>query len=210
MTDQERAELKALAEGAKGWSNCNQAWLDTSEDTACATVGHITEDGETYPLAVIDCEQYYSGDSLLVAKYYAAANPASVLALLADLEEEKTRTSHYKDVAEQINSELELVRAEKEIVRGFVTERDGIIAKMQAELERLRELAATAEKWRGIASARHGDGRTVAEIQNEARAEEREACARVCEEHPDGMNMLGGAFVACAAAIRARNEKGGA
>lgn len=31
-----------------------------------------------------------------------------------------------------------------------------------------------------------------------------EACAKVCEEHPDGLNMMGGAFVTCAAAIRAR------
>ena len=35
---------------------------------------------------------------------------------------------------------------------------------------------------------------------------EREACAQVCEEHPDGLNMMGGAFVACAKAIRARGE----
>jgi hypothetical protein len=38
-------------------------------------------------------------------------------------------------------------------------------------------------------------------------AEEREACAKVCEEHPDGLNMLGGAFVTCAAAIRARGNE---
>lgn len=37
-------------------------------------------------------------------------------------------------------------------------------------------------------------------------AEEREACAKVCEEHPDGLNMLGGAYVACTKAIRARGE----
>ena len=37
-------------------------------------------------------------------------------------------------------------------------------------------------------------------------AAEREACALVCENHPDGLNMMGGAFVACAAAIRARGK----
>jgi len=36
---------------------------------------------------------------------------------------------------------------------------------------------------------------------------EREECAKVCEEHPDGLNMLGGAFVTCAAAIRARGNE---
>ena len=34
------------------------------------------------------------------------------------------------------------------------------------------------------------------------RAETLEEAAKVCEEHPDGLNMLGGAFVTCAAAIR--------
>ena len=37
-------------------------------------------------------------------------------------------------------------------------------------------------------------------------AAEREACAKVCEEHPYGMTMLGGAYVTCAAAIRARGH----
>ena len=37
-------------------------------------------------------------------------------------------------------------------------------------------------------------------------AKEREACAKLCEEHPDGLNMMGGAFVTCAAAIRARGN----
>ena len=36
--------------------------------------------------------------------------------------------------------------------------------------------------------------------------QEREACAKVCEEHPYGLNMLGGHFVICAAAIRARGN----
>ena len=35
---------------------------------------------------------------------------------------------------------------------------------------------------------------------------EREACAKACEEHPEGLNMLGGHFVLCAQAIRARGE----
>lgn len=39
------------------------------------------------------------------------------------------------------------------------------------------------------------------------RADEREACAKVCEEHPDGLNMMGGHFVICAAAIRARGQE---
>jgi hypothetical protein len=80
--------LKALAEAVKGWSNCDQAWLDHSEDIAAAVVGHISEDGETYPVAVIDCDQYYAaGDSLKLARFYAAANPEMVLRLIAMIEE---------------------------------------------------------------------------------------------------------------------------
>jgi hypothetical protein len=37
-------------------------------------------------------------------------------------------------------------------------------------------------------------------------AKEREACAKVCEEHLDSLSMIGGAFVTCASAIRARGE----
>ena len=37
-------------------------------------------------------------------------------------------------------------------------------------------------------------------------AKEREACAKVCEQHTDGMTMLGGAYIACATAVRARGE----
>lgn len=36
---------------------------------------------------------------------------------------------------------------------------------------------------------------------------ERDACAKLCEEHPDGLNMLGGAFVMCASSIRARSQQ---
>jgi hypothetical protein len=35
---------------------------------------------------------------------------------------------------------------------------------------------------------------------------EREACAKLCEEHPYGLNMFNGHFVICAAAIRARGN----
>ena len=53
--------------------------------------------------------------------------------------------------------------------------------KHQAEIQRLTALAQTAEKWRGIAMSRDGGGRTVQQVQEEARAAEREACALVAE-----------------------------
>ena len=76
-------ELEELAKAVPGWSNCNKAWLDTSEDVSAAVVGHINEDGECYPVITVDCDQYYSGDSLNLAKFYAAANPPAILELIA-------------------------------------------------------------------------------------------------------------------------------
>lgn len=78
--------------------------------------------------------------------------------------------------------------------------------KHQADIERWKGEAATAEKWRGLALAKDGDGRAVQRVQQEAvanfleisgqyltndasreaalaeaRAEERGACAQTCE-----------------------------
>lgn len=76
-------KLKELALAVQGWSNCDSAWLDNSEDVSVAVLGHIDESGETYPAATIDCDQYYAGaDSLKLAQFYAAANPANILALI--------------------------------------------------------------------------------------------------------------------------------
>lgn len=87
-TTERIAELKKLAEAVTQWSNCNQAWLDSSEDTPAATVGHIDEDGSTYPVAVIDCDQYYAAqDSIKLAKFYAAANPQAILSLIKRIAE---------------------------------------------------------------------------------------------------------------------------
>ena len=80
-------ELRRLAQAVIEWSNCNQAWLDQSEDAPAAVVGHIDEDGTTYPVATIDCDQYYAASqSLPLAKFYAAASPAAISELLERLE----------------------------------------------------------------------------------------------------------------------------
>ena len=52
-----------------------------------------------------------------------------------------------------------------------------------------------------------GAGEPLKLFANLVAAKEREACAKVCEEHPDGMNMLGGAYISCAKAIRDRGEQ---
>lgn len=74
------------------------------------------------------------------------------------------------------------------------------------EMERLRGLAATAEKWRGIASAKFGDGRTVQEIQREAAEVEREECAKVLDANAAacGDGVIRDVLESNAVAIRAR------
>ena len=80
-------ELKRLAELNIGWSNANSAWNDMINEGG-AVVGHIDEDGNKYDVAVVDLVQYdgFEGDSLQLASFYAAANPAAVLELIAEVD----------------------------------------------------------------------------------------------------------------------------
>ena len=55
--------------------------------------------------------------------------------------------------------------------------------KHQADIEKWKTEAATAEKWRGLALSKDGDGRCVQRIQQEAAAKEREACALLVEKN---------------------------
>ena len=90
-------KLKALALDVTRWANCNKAWLDQSEDEPAAVVGHIDEDGNTYPVATIDCDQYYAAsDSIKLARFYAAANPEKVLDLILRIEELEAKTPNAK------------------------------------------------------------------------------------------------------------------
>lgn len=91
--------------------------------------------------------------------------------------------------------------------------------KHQADIERWKAEAATAEKWRGLALSKDGDGRCVQRIQQEAAEKEREACAKLCDdmkeaaetlmEHPDYSGRFEYermvAFEDVAEAIRARS-----
>lgn len=80
-------KLKEQAESLRGWFNTTDAWLDTSEDSACAVVGHISDEGACYPVAVVDCDQYDApSDSMKLAKFYASANPKAILVLIAAYE----------------------------------------------------------------------------------------------------------------------------
>ena len=76
--------------------------------------------------------------------------------------------------------------------------------KHQADIEKWKAEAATAEKWRGLALSKDGDGRCVQRIQQEAAEKEREACAllveKECAENWVSVDKV-------AAAIRARGQQ---
>lgn len=91
--------------------------------------------------------------------------------------------------------------------------------KHQADIEAWKAEAATAEKWRALALAKDPmqPGKAVQEIQREAAAAEREACAQVLCGAADGLEPEGkrtnqvdrhvaDVLRAKAAAIRARGQ----
>ena len=138
-------ELGRLAQAVSGWGNCNQAWLDQSEDTPAAVVGHINEDGETYPVVTIDCDQYYAADqSLPLGKFYAAANPTAVIELLDRLEaaekghdELHSAVCREGDRADAYQVEVYVLRAKIEAAE---KERDTLRAELLDAKETVREL----------------------------------------------------------------------
>lgn len=91
--------LKVQAESLIGWKNIKDAWLDTSEDSACAVVGHIGDDGELYPVAVVDCDQYDQPlDSMKLAKFYASVNPKAILELIVAYEDLRSQVERSKSI----------------------------------------------------------------------------------------------------------------
>ena len=125
-------ELRALTQAVSGWSNCNNAWLDTSEDVAAAVVGHIDESGETYPVATIDCDQYYTAhQSLPLAKFYAAANPAAITELLDRLEAAE------KSDAESL-AMYRKARDERDALRAALRHEADCVEAAKAEIKALR------------------------------------------------------------------------
>lgn len=104
-------KLKEAASAVLGWSSCDKAWLDTSEDESAAVFGHIDEDGNTYPVATIDCDQYYQGqDSLKLARFYAAANPAKVLYLITEIEQLRAQNAALKAELAEARKDAERYR----------------------------------------------------------------------------------------------------
>ena len=83
-------ELKQKALKCYGWRSASSAWLHESGDGS-AVVGNIDDSHDPAmrnPVAVVDVTHYdgFQDDSIELAQFYAAANPATILALIADFE----------------------------------------------------------------------------------------------------------------------------
>lgn len=84
ITNDQIAALKAAAECVDGWGNCNKMWPASEEDGYITYAVGVVADGERYPVAEIDCAQYDSDAGADLADFYARANPAAILAILAE------------------------------------------------------------------------------------------------------------------------------
>ena len=98
-------DLKKLAEGMKGWDTLTECW-PCDENGPDWQVGALDEDHNRYPVMTIDTENYgCEEDAPKVAQYYAAANPAAVLGLIA----ERDRLKDENEVARMRIKELDLL-----------------------------------------------------------------------------------------------------
>ena len=84
-------ELKQKALKCYGWRSASSAWLHESGDGS-AVVGNIDDCHDPAmrnPVAVVDVTHYdgFQDDSIELAQFYAAANPATILSLIADRDE---------------------------------------------------------------------------------------------------------------------------
>lgn len=115
MTD--HTELQRLAKGMKGWDKMTECW-PSDENGPDWQVGRLDEDDNRWPLLTIDTEQYdQEQDAPKIAQYYAAANPAAVLGLIAENERVTTAWHDMKRELDQLKAENEALRKDAERYR---------------------------------------------------------------------------------------------
>lgn len=109
-------KLKELAEATKGWDNLKSCWPEETEDGDLEVnwfVGAVTEDDDKYPVLEVNTAQYDAlEDAGRLARYYAAANPSAVLALIADLDEARNGMKH--SCAIRLKKRIELLETQRD------------------------------------------------------------------------------------------------
>lgn len=136
------SKLKELAEATKGWDNLKSCWPEETEDGDLEVnwfVGAVTEDDDKYPVLEVNTAQYDAlEDAGRLARYYAAANPSAVLALIAENERLERKNANqsesireYQDLVMGGDVSLGMLKADIRVTTG---ERD----ELRAEIAGLR------------------------------------------------------------------------
>lgn len=99
--------LRELAEGVKHWGNSvADAWPSDPDYNDTWSAGAIDGDGNKYPVLEVDADQYDApGDSERLARFFTAANPATVLALMDEIDllrDQLDALAEYKLAAHQL------------------------------------------------------------------------------------------------------------
>lgn len=119
-------ELKALAEKAAGWKLDATMQTDDDRDEGIAFVGATNDEGIFSDVARIDTGLYYQPDKAIeVANFYAAANPAEILELIAKLEDAQGEIRALRATEAGLLDRVdELKRGITQLMRNFPTDFD--------------------------------------------------------------------------------------
>lgn len=111
-------ELKRLAEAVAPWV-VNSAW---EGELGTAMLGHRDGEDNLYEIACFDVTMYdgFEGDSLKLASYTAAANPAAVLELIAEVEYRTGKAREHFDACMGCD----------EVVKEVTAQRDELLANV--------------------------------------------------------------------------------
>ena len=156
-------KLKELAEATKGWDNLKSCWPEETEDGDLEVnwfVGAVTEDDDKYPVLEVNTAQYDAlEDAGRLARYYAAANPSAVAALIAENERLSADCSSMRgslkanavSIKKLIKDggraarERDQLRAEVAGLRTGYEAYERVNAELKAEVEALRKLGPSKE-----------------------------------------------------------------
>lgn len=173
-------ELKRLASGLAGWQNLTECW--PIEDDDCDpeefdwAVGAIDEDGNDYSVMTVDAFQYDApGESEKLARFYAAANPAAVLELIAKIErlrKDSVSVDTAVYIAEQLSVKAEQAERERDQLRAELDELalkfaasdysyDQSTEQLRSEIEALHEAVKFASVVMGVVA----ENESLAEVE---------------------------------------------
>lgn len=113
MIDEQK--LRELAEAAKGWSMDKVHQGPEDLDMGIALVGAENDDGTFAEVMQIDTGLYFAEEqAALLAHFYAAANPAAILALLDELQSLRSERTTKNTEGSEMNSETSKLQETKE------------------------------------------------------------------------------------------------